>query len=103
MSGKRVDFAVAAVTELQQANEWLSERSPAAAEVLRQAVTRVAERLSQFPHSGPLWTDFKTTSAVRRIIVPQTSYCLFYTVETDRIIVVSVAHTSRDPGYWLRR
>jgi toxin ParE1/3/4 len=40
---------------------------------------------------------------VREAKVKKYSYCVYYSVEADRIVVISVFHTSRDPSVWQSR
>jgi plasmid stabilization system protein ParE len=39
---------------------------------------------------------------VRRMIVSRFPYAVFYRVEADRIVVLAVLHTARDPESWPR-
>jgi plasmid stabilization system protein ParE len=39
---------------------------------------------------------------VRRMIVSRFPYAVFYQVEADRIVVLAVLHTARDPESWPR-
>jgi plasmid stabilization system protein ParE len=39
---------------------------------------------------------------VRRVIVSRFPYAVFYQVEADRIVVLAVLHTARDPESWPR-
>jgi plasmid stabilization system protein ParE len=40
---------------------------------------------------------------VRRILVRRFPYAVFYFVEGETIVVLAVAHASREPGFWLGR
>jgi plasmid stabilization system protein ParE len=37
---------------------------------------------------------------VRRAIVARFPYAIFYRVEADRVVVLTVLHTARDPKVW---
>jgi plasmid stabilization system protein ParE len=39
---------------------------------------------------------------VRRMIVSRFPYAVFYQIEADRIVVLAVLHTARDPESWPR-
>ena len=40
---------------------------------------------------------------VRRCLTRAFPYAILYTVEADVILIVAVAHLSREPGYWKGR
>ena len=42
-------------------------------------------------------------SGVRRCLVSRFPYALLYCVESERVIILAVMHTSRRPGYWRSR
>ena len=40
---------------------------------------------------------------IRRCLVDRFPYALIYGIEDQTIIVIAVAHTRRDPHYWMDR
>lgn len=40
---------------------------------------------------------------VRRCLARVFPYAILYTIEEDYILIVAVAHCSREPGYWKHR
>lgn len=62
------------------------------------AVERTYQRLSMFPESGHPFG-----SRVRRALVPGFPYSLVYHADSNRLVVVAVAHLHRRPGYWRTR
>ncbi|QEL13967.1 type II toxin-antitoxin system RelE/ParE family toxin [Limnoglobus roseus] len=40
---------------------------------------------------------------VRKAVVPQFPYCVYYLAEPKEVAIVSVFHTSRDPSVWQGR
>ena len=40
---------------------------------------------------------------VRRAFMHKFPYAVLYTIEPDHVLVVAVAHYSREPGYWRER
>jgi hypothetical protein len=40
---------------------------------------------------------------VRRYLLPHFPYGIYYTIENDYVLIVSVMHLSRKPGYWKNR
>ena len=67
----------------------------------RDFVTRVREalrRISQNPRlHAIIYQD------VRKAVVSRFRYVVLYREESNEVIVISVFHTSRDPGIWQAR
>ena len=61
-------------------------------------VDRTIERLLAFPDLGS-----PAAKGTRRSLVRRFPYAVIYLVEADRLVVVAIAHHSREPGYWLDR
>jgi hypothetical protein len=40
---------------------------------------------------------------VRRCLTRVFPYAILYTIEEDYVLIVAVAHCSKEPGYWKRR
>ncbi len=40
---------------------------------------------------------------VREAPVPRFPYCIYYRVKLDRVVVIAVVHTARDPSVWQGR
>lgn len=55
---------------------------------------------ADFPLRWPLWAG---DPRYRLIVLRRFPYQIFYEVGEGLIEVVAVAHTRRDPGYWLGR
>ena len=58
---------------------------------------RVLVQISRFPLSGPEFGN------IRRCLFHGYPYAVIYRVFPDFILIISVMHTSRRPGYWRRR
>jgi len=54
-------------------------------------------RLVELPHAYPVLHQ-----NVRRALVRDFPYSLFYIVEPSRVVVLAVLHQARDPGSWPR-
>lgn len=61
-------------------------------------VRRLCRRIAEAPAAG-----FEVRPDVRRRIVRRFPYSVLYTVENEEIVVLAIAHQSREPGYWIRR
>jgi hypothetical protein len=61
-------------------------------------VERIVEVLCDQPHIGQ-----SVGEELRRIILARFPYSLIYSIESERIWVIAVAHHRRRPGYWQER
>jgi toxin ParE1/3/4 len=99
MPGNVVDFHPEASDEYDAAFDWYLTRSRDAALRFDAEVDRGLALIIQAPRrwaAGPYGT--------RRFLLRKFPFILVYREPTsDNVQVVSVAHTSRKPGYWKRR
>jgi toxin ParE1/3/4 len=58
-------------------------------------VQEVLDRISVMPRIHPI-----VHQNVRRGVVKKFPYVVLYQVEDDRLVIVSVFHSSRDPAVW---
>lgn len=90
-----VVLASPAVREFTDALLWYAEKSHIAAtrfdEEFEQALAAIADHPTHYP---------KFDDQHRMYLMQRFPYQVFYRVNPDRILVVAVAHTSREPGYW---
>jgi len=84
--------------DIKDAANWYKARSAELGDRFLSAVDEVTERLRAFPESSP-----GVHPRIRRAIIPEFPYSLFYTREADRIKVIAVVHWRRDPARWLAR
>lgn len=61
-------------------------------------VERIVEVLCDQPNIGQ-----KVGEALRRILLARFPYSLIYSIESECIWVIAVAHHRRRPGYWQER
>lgn len=94
----RVRFLSTASVELAEALAWYHERSPRAAEGLWLRIQDARRSLALFPHAAP-----PISLNARRFILSGYPYDLVYSVRADEIVVLAVAHHSRQPEYWAGR
>ena len=67
----------------------------------RRFVARVNEVLTRIGTSPR--THAAVRGDVRKAVVTKFPYCVYYRELTDRVEVISIFHTSRDPSDWQRR
>jgi hypothetical protein len=67
---------------------------------LMQSVQNVVQRIELFSRSGPIWPGLDD---VRRVKVRRHPYLVVYVLHGDYLVIVAVAHTRKNPGYWVDR
>lgn len=79
-----------------------SELRPSLGTAFVVEVTEVLERIAETPGQFPAWTD---DPHFRKAVFPVTfPYVLFFhELDLDTVEIVAVAHSAREPGYWLGR
>jgi plasmid stabilization system protein ParE len=93
-----IDLAPEAEQEARDAFVWYQERNPAAAAQFENEIAHAMDRIVEFPLAAP-----EIESGVRRLLLRRFPYALLYAVEPGRILVLSVMHLRRKPGYWHNR
>ena len=96
---KRFRFHPAARTETRAAASWYREQSQEAARSFTGAVMHGVQSIRERPEAWAIWRR----TAVRRRVLRQFPYSLFFIIENDTVVIVAVAHHKRRPGYWLPR
>jgi plasmid stabilization system protein ParE len=95
---QRVELHAAARNEVAEAFDWYQRRSVQAADSFVRELTRGLGLIAESPE---LWPTYELDS--RRYILRRYPYSLVYRAGADSIVVVAVAHHSRQPGYWQGR
>ena len=94
----KVRFHPAARAELKRARAWYEERSPMSAAALAQEVDQAISQIAGAPMRYPV-----AEHGTRRLVHPRFPFSIYYRVGTAEIVIVSVAHHKRRPGYWWQR
>jgi toxin ParE1/3/4 len=87
-----------AQAEFEAAAAWYEERRPGLGDAFVTEVRRVLDTIADHPKRYPI-----ADGDVREAPVSHFPYCVFYRVKPDRIVVIAVFHTSRDPSVWKGR
>jgi toxin ParE1/3/4 len=95
---KRVIFHPEAEAEMVAAAEFYEAKSAGLGIDFIAEVERATRALVTYARIG-----HRFSRRLRRILVQRFPYGLLYRVETERIVVVAVAHARRRPGYWRHR
>jgi plasmid stabilization system protein ParE len=91
-------FRRAAQCEFIEAAEWYEERRPGRGAKFTAEVREVLNRIAQQPDFYP-----RVLEDVCEALVTKYPYCVYYRVDGERILVLSIFHTSRDPAIWQNR
>jgi plasmid stabilization system protein ParE len=84
--------------DVKKAYRWYEERKPGLGEAFLDRVEECLRTIGRSP------TAFRVVMKdVRRAIVKQFPYVIFYRIERKVIHVYSVFHTSQDPQRWMDR
>ncbi|QDU24058.1 type II toxin-antitoxin system RelE/ParE family toxin [Urbifossiella limnaea] len=94
-----LEFLPGARRELREAFDWYRQRNPAAARRFVTEVDRVTAAIAAQPDRYG-WYD----PPFREAILNRYPFSVIYRVDdAGDVLVVAVAHASREPGYWLDR
>jgi plasmid stabilization system protein ParE len=80
------------------ASDYYDAKRPDLGHRFLDEVTRVLQRLKEFPRIGAEYVD-----PTRRFRLRRFPYALIYQIDGDTIVVHAVAHAKRRPLYWVRR
>ncbi|NLO72468.1 MAG: type II toxin-antitoxin system RelE/ParE family toxin [Porphyromonadaceae bacterium] len=89
--------------ELREAALWYEDREPGLGEDFYNAVDEAIARISNWPHSAPVFPRWAGTPTVRSMAVSAFPYRVLYLVAQDRFVILAYAHERRKPGYWHHR
>lgn len=94
----RYEFHPEALAECEEAARYYAERDP---ELAPRFVEAVEDALDRVLESPTRWRVIDED--VRRCLTRVFPYGVLYTIEPDFVLIVAVAHCSREPGYWKNR
>lgn len=98
MAPRKIEFHPAALEEAEAARDWYAQRSPAVAGAFIRELLHAIEQVAAAPERWPHFTP-----DTRRYLFPRFPFSLIYRVAPGKILIVAVAHTKRQPGYWKNR
>ena len=74
---------------------WYNGKRDGLGEEFLAAVNSAFDTIERFPDIFA-----RIHGEVRRAVVSRFPYAVFYSVETKRVVVLTVLHTARDPRIW---
>ena len=94
----RYEFHPEALNEYDAAGHYYAQSQPGLDLQFIVKVEETIERIIEDPHR---WRPFDED--VRRCLTRVFPYAILYTIEPDFVLIIAVAHCSREPGYWKHR
>jgi toxin ParE1/3/4 len=94
----RYVFHPEALTEYAEAVQYYAEQRVEVAQAFIGAIEDAVYRIRESP-TRYLVID----EDVRRCMTSRFPYGILYTIEPDYILILTVMHCSREPGYWKNR
>ena len=98
MSGYQLVSEPRADIDIEAAFDWYEHEQPGLGleflDELRVAYDRIVDRPFKYP---------QLRLNTRRALLERFPYAVFFAVEDDVIVVLTVLHTSRNPAEWQRR
>jgi plasmid stabilization system protein ParE len=95
----RVKFHPEARVDLKEGRAFYRSRSPLAAVAFSYEIDTAISRIREAPFRYP-----EGQHGTREFILPwRFPYTLVYRITESLIVIVAVAHQSKEPGYWHHR
>jgi toxin ParE1/3/4 len=93
----KVRFTPRAARDLADIADYIRERSPAAAQRVRDAILEALRNLASFPHIGRR----QNVEHVRRLVIRRYGYLVYYEADESarEVVVLAIRHPSRRREY----
>jgi len=91
-----IEILELAKLELEDAQEYYNLHSDGLGDKFKDDVKGCIDRIVLFPELYP-----KIVKEIHKSLLHRFPYTLFYIIENDMIIILSVAHQSQKPYYWV--
>jgi addiction module RelE/StbE family toxin len=93
----KLRFTPRATRDLAEVAEYLRDRNPSAASVVRGAILRSLQTLILFPAIGRP----QNVEGVRKLVTPRYRYLIYYTIDeqTKELVVLAIQHPARRRRY----
>ncbi len=92
-----------AEAELLQAVLWYENQREGLGEEFYDQVLHAMEEIGKNPQRFSIYEGSLNSRQLRRAIVDRFPYVVIYDLRADYVLIVAIAHTSRQPDYWLQR
>ena len=94
----KVIFSKYARQELDDATQHYEIEYQGLGKRFRDEVRKAAKRISEYPEA---WSVER--GEVRKCILHKFPYKLLYSIESNHVFIIAVAHQHRRPDYWVER
>lgn len=94
----KIIFSEYARQELEDAAAYLDPQVPGLGGRFRTEVRLASSRIARHPSA---WSV--ESGEVRKYLLHKFPYKLLYSIETDHLFIIAVAHQHRMPDYWVDR
>lgn len=81
--------------EYEEAWRYYEEQVPGLGNALKEDVRSALRRIRTWPLSAPV-----EEGEIRRVLLSRFPYKLLYSIESDHVYIIAVAHLHRRPRYW---
>jgi plasmid stabilization system protein ParE len=94
----KVLFHEAAEGELNEAADFYDLASPELGRIYLDEIQHAIRKIAEFPESAPL-----LRGRIRKRPITKFPYSIIYSIHSDAIRILAVAHQKRRPFYWRSR
>jgi plasmid stabilization system protein ParE len=99
----RAEFTRGARAELRAAARYFEDQRRGLGNAFQTDIRRTVQLIVANPEIGAPVTGLPRHVAARQFLANVFPYYVVYGVESERILVIAVANTSREPLYWVGR
>ena len=92
-----------AETDVMEAALWYENRQSGLGLTFWSAVDVAYRRISANPESFSLWEDNSLARPIRRMVLKQFPYVIYFEMQKTELLVVAVSHACRSADHWLSR
>ncbi len=96
----KVEIERDAEAEMVEAARYYDEHQPGLGSDF---LDKVDDAIGQIAGHSSRFGFYRGSKAVRSVRLARFPYRLLFTIRTDRVLVVAVAHLHRHPDYWKNR
>ena len=91
-------FLSPAEEEMSEASLFYDAASSGLGRAFLEDVQLAIDRLREYPRAGAT-----VDASLRSVLLHRFPFSIIYSIETDVILVIAIAHHGRRPGYWESR
>jgi plasmid stabilization system protein ParE len=94
----RIEFSPEAMAEFSDGENYYQRQMPGLGARFRADVRDALSRLRKWPLAAPV-----ERGEIRRLMLSRFPYKLLYSIESEYLYILAVAHLHRAPDYWVER